>query len=175
VGVCNLANTFPALAAGGLLFDFDLTLPYMATEIVLLSFFLDKLWFGPLSKVIDQRNGILKSNLESASGNLEECDQIIAFAEKSINDLRATINTERNEKLSALNAECEAAMAASKDKVNKEIEAALSGIEKDRTVVLESMAQEVEGFCWEIMAKVLNESEMKDIKAMDDKLFKVAA
>mmetsp|Transcript_20282 Transcript_20282/g.33355 ORF Transcript_20282/g.33355 Transcript_20282/m.33355 type:complete len:271 (-) Transcript_20282:134-946(-) len=175
VGVCNLANTFPALAAGGLLFDFDLTLPYMATEIVLLSFFLDKLWFGPLSKVIDQRNGILKANLESASGNLEECDQIISFAEKSINNMRATINSERNEKLAALNAECEAAMAASKDKVNKEIEAALSGIEKDRTVVLESMAQEVEGFCWEIMAKVLDDSEMKDIKAMDDKLFKVAA
>mmetsp|Transcript_12054 Transcript_12054/g.16844 ORF Transcript_12054/g.16844 Transcript_12054/m.16844 type:complete len:271 (-) Transcript_12054:198-1010(-) len=174
IGVCNIANVFPALAAGKI-FDFDMTFPYMASEIILLSFFLDKLWFGPMGQIINERNQILKDNLESASGNLDECDDIIAFAESSLMELRSTINSERDEKLAALTAECDAAMSATKDKVNKEIDAALEGIEKDRQVVLSSMAQEIEGFCWEIMGKVLSDNEMKDLKALDNKLFKVAA
>jgi len=175
-GVCNLANVFPALAAEGKIFDFDLTLPYMTTEIILLSFFLDKLWFSPLGKLLEQRDQILKDNLESASGNLDECDKIVAFAEQSLYEMRSTINAERDEKLSALNAECDAAMAATKEKVNARIEAALTGIENDRKVVLSSMGKEIEGFCWEILGKVVSDSEMKDIKALNSKMFeKVAA
>eukprot|EP00472_Partenskyella_glossopodia_P006038 CAMPEP_0197516490 /NCGR_PEP_ID=MMETSP1318-20131121/1364_1 /TAXON_ID=552666 /ORGANISM="Partenskyella glossopodia, Strain RCC365" /LENGTH=268 /DNA_ID=CAMNT_0043065271 /DNA_START=42 /DNA_END=848 /DNA_ORIENTATION=- len=170
-GVCNLANVFPAAAAAGKIFDFDMTLPYMATEIMLLSFFLDKLWFKPLGTLIEERDSMLKNNLESASGSLEECDKIIAFAENSLKELETTINTERDERLSALNAECDAAMAATKEKVNAEIDAALAGIEKDRQVVLSSMSKEIDSFCWQILDKVLPEGGADDWKKQDAKLF----
>jgi F-type H+-transporting ATPase subunit b len=156
-GMCSLASALPALAAGGQLFDFDLTLPYMATEIMLLSFFLDKLWFSPLGQLIEQRKSQMRGNLESAAGNLEECDNIIAFAEQSLRDLEASFRTETEEKLKGLNAECDAAMAATKAKVDAEIDDALNGIEKDRQVVLSDMNNEIESFCWEILEKVLPE------------------
>jgi len=162
-GVCNLANAFPALAAAGKIFDFDLTLPYMATEIVLLSFFLEKLWFGPVGKLLDERNTALKENLQSASGNLEECSNIVQFAEEGLETLRKSLATERDEKLASLNAECEAAMAATKSVIDQEIATALEGLESDRAAVLASLEKEVEGFCWEILDKVLP-LESKDVK-----------
>merc|ERR1712023_90849 len=116
------------------------------------------------------RNSALKENLESASGNLEECDSIIKFAEASLVELRSSLETERDEKLVALNADCEAAISASRDKVNAEVNAALAGIEKDRTVVLANMDKEIEGFCWEILEKVLP-SEAKDFKTAEPALF----
>jgi len=170
VGVCNLANAFPALAAAGKIFDFDLTLPYMATEIVLLSFFLDKLWFSPVGQLLEERNTALKENLQSASGNLEECDNIIAFAQQSLENLRSTLATERDERLASLNAECEATINAAKEVVNQEIDSALSGIEKDREVVMASMEKEIEGFCWEIMDKILP-GEASEWKKEDAKMF----
>uniref|UniRef100_A0A7S2U1S4 Uncharacterized protein n=1 Tax=Lotharella oceanica TaxID=641309 RepID=A0A7S2U1S4_9EUKA len=169
-GVCNLANVFPALAAEGKIFDFDLTLPYMATEIVLLSFFLEKLWFGPVGKLLDERNTALKENLQSASGNLEECDNIIAFAQQSLENLRTTLATERGERLDSLNKECEATIAVAKEVVNQEINSALSGIEKDREVVMTSMEKEIEGFCWEIMDKILP-GEAAEWKKEEAKMF----
>lgn len=41
----------PAAAEAGKLFDFNLTLPIMAGEILLLMVFLEKFWFTPVGKV----------------------------------------------------------------------------------------------------------------------------
>jgi hypothetical protein len=49
--VANVIMAMPAAAEAGKLFDFNLTLPIMAGEILLLMVFLDKFWFGPVGKV----------------------------------------------------------------------------------------------------------------------------
>ncbi|GAB5371297.1 hypothetical protein AAMO2058_001567400 [Amorphochlora amoebiformis] len=171
VGVCNLATNLPALAAAGKIFDFDLTLPYMASEILLLSFFLDKLWFGPLSKVLDQRNSMMKDTMQFASGSLDECDNMVEFAEKSLRELEVSMKSERDDKLKALNAECDAALKATQEKVNKEIDEAFNGIEKDRQIVLDSLSTEIETFCWEVLDKVLPSGQTASWKKADNKLF----
>eukprot|EP00468_Gymnochlora_sp_CCMP2014_P012301 CAMPEP_0167751900 /NCGR_PEP_ID=MMETSP0110_2-20121227/6833_1 /TAXON_ID=629695 /ORGANISM="Gymnochlora sp., Strain CCMP2014" /LENGTH=210 /DNA_ID=CAMNT_0007637443 /DNA_START=182 /DNA_END=814 /DNA_ORIENTATION=+ len=176
VGVCTLAANLPAFADAGKLFDFDLTLPYMASEILLLSFFLDKMWFGPLGKVIDDRNAMMKSTMDFADSGVDECESMVSFAENALLDLERTLRSEREEKLSALTAECDAAIASTQEKVNKEIEDAFTGIEKDRTIVLSSLTGEIETFCWEILDKVLPEGEATNWKKSEAKLFnKVAA
>jgi F-type H+-transporting ATPase subunit b len=49
--VANALMALPAAAEAGKLFDFNLTLPIMAGELLLLMVFLDKFWFGPVGKV----------------------------------------------------------------------------------------------------------------------------
>jgi hypothetical protein len=51
LAVANVIMAMPAAAEAGKLFDFNLTLPIMAGEILLLMVFLDKFWFGPVGKV----------------------------------------------------------------------------------------------------------------------------
>jgi hypothetical protein len=48
----------PAAAEAGKLFDFNLTLPIMAGEILLLMVFLDKFWFTPVGKVSSPRSSL---------------------------------------------------------------------------------------------------------------------
>jgi F-type H+-transporting ATPase subunit b len=44
----------------GKIFDFNLTLPIMAGQFLLLMVFLDKTWFTPVGKVLDSRDGELR-------------------------------------------------------------------------------------------------------------------
>ncbi len=54
----------PAHAAAGKIFDFNLTLPIMAGQFLLLMVFLDKFWFGPVGKVLDERDGYIREQLK---------------------------------------------------------------------------------------------------------------
>ena len=52
-----------AHAEAGKLFDFDLTLPIIATEFLLLMTILDKTVFGPVGKALDDRDELIRSQL----------------------------------------------------------------------------------------------------------------
>ena len=54
----------PAHADAGKIFDFNLTLPIMAGQFLLLMVFLDKFWFGPVGKVLDERDGYIREQLQ---------------------------------------------------------------------------------------------------------------
>lgn len=58
--VANAIMAMPAAADAGKLFDFNLTLPAMAGEFLLLMVFLDKTWFGPVGKVLDERDATIR-------------------------------------------------------------------------------------------------------------------
>lgn len=55
----------PAHAEAGKIFDFNLTLPIMVTEFLLLMVFLEKTWFTPVGNVLDQRDKALREKLGS--------------------------------------------------------------------------------------------------------------
>lgn len=48
--------------------QFNLTLPAMAGQFLLLMVMLDKLWFTPVGKVLDERDALIRSKLAGASG-----------------------------------------------------------------------------------------------------------
>ena len=73
--VANLLMAMPSMAAGKL-FDFNLTLPVMASEILILMVFLDKFWFTPVGKVLDERDALLRSQLSTVKGGSEELDRL---------------------------------------------------------------------------------------------------
>ena len=48
----------------GKIFDFNLTLPIMTGQVLLLMVFLDKFWVTPVGKVLDERDGYIREQLQ---------------------------------------------------------------------------------------------------------------
>lgn len=68
--VANVLATLPAHAEAGKIFDFNLTLPIMATQFLLLMVFLEKTWFTPVGRVLDERDKLLRDKLGSVKVSL---------------------------------------------------------------------------------------------------------
>ena len=82
----------PASAEAGKLFDFNLTLPIMAGQFLLLMVFLDKAWFTPVGKVLDERDALIRDKLASVKGDSAELSALLAEAEKVLKEARAAAN-----------------------------------------------------------------------------------
>jgi hypothetical protein len=65
VALTNALAVLPAHAEAGKIFDFNLTLPIMVGQFLLLMVFLDKFWFGPVGKVLDERDALIRNQLGS--------------------------------------------------------------------------------------------------------------
>ena len=63
--VANLVTMLPAEAATGKIFDFNLTFFFMIGEFLLLMVFLEKTWFTPVGKVLDDRDSYIRDKLSS--------------------------------------------------------------------------------------------------------------
>ncbi len=61
--MANVLLALPAHAEAGKIFDFNLTLPVMVGQFLLLMVFLDKFWFGPVGKVLDERDAKIRTLL----------------------------------------------------------------------------------------------------------------
>lgn len=64
VAISNALMALPAHAEAGKIFDFNLTLPIMVGQFLLLMVFLDKFWFGPVGRVLDERDGYIREQLK---------------------------------------------------------------------------------------------------------------
>ena len=58
--IANIVAAAPAHAEAGKLFDFNLTLPLIATEFLILMTILDKTMFGPVGQALDDRDELIR-------------------------------------------------------------------------------------------------------------------
>ena len=98
----------PAMAAEGKLFDFNLTLPFMAAEFLLLMVFLDKTWFTPVGELLDKRDAELRGMVGEVKDNSSQL---------------AALQAEAEEILRAARAESQAQVKAVKDECQKDMDA----------------------------------------------------
>ena len=75
-------------ASEGGLFDFDATLPLMAVQIVLLTFILNTLFFKPVGKVVEEREGYVISSLAEAKKKLAEVEKLEADLKNQLKEAR---------------------------------------------------------------------------------------
>ena len=77
----NALIALPSFAGEpGKIFDFNLTLPIIATEFLLLMVILDKTVFGPVGKAIDDRDELIRNQLASVGDNSTAvADLIVSF------------------------------------------------------------------------------------------------
>ena len=77
-------------AQEGGLFDLDATLPLMALQVVLLTFILNALFFRPVGKAVEEREGFINTSRAEAKSKLAQAERLEA-------DLKAQLKGARQE------------------------------------------------------------------------------
>lgn len=154
--VANVLMALPAHAEGKL-FDFGLTLPVMVGEFLLLMVFLDKTWFTPVGKHLDERDQMIRTKLSSFRDNNSAVNEMQAEAEKIIaearNDAAKAVKAAKAE-ASAVAAE---QIAAMKSKVDKELATAMAALDKEKEDAMADMDEQVEALSADILLRILPE------------------
>ncbi|MCP9849141.1 F0F1 ATP synthase subunit B' [Cyanobium sp. Morenito 9A2] len=73
--------------AGGL-FDLDATLPLMAVQVVLLTFILNALFFRPVGRVVEEREGYITTSRAEAKQKLAQAQRLEADLKQQLRDAR---------------------------------------------------------------------------------------
>ena len=75
-------------ATEGGLFDLDATLPLMAVQVVLLTFILNSLFFSPVGRVVEEREGYVTTSRAEAKQKLAQAERLEADLKEQLKDAR---------------------------------------------------------------------------------------
>jgi F-type H+-transporting ATPase subunit b len=153
----NVIMSLPAHAEPGKIFDFNFTLPIMMGEFLLLMVFLDKVWFGPVGKLLDERDASLREKLAIVKDNGADVAKLQAEASAILTEARTAAQKQIADAKSAVSAECAKELAAAKAKVDAELGKALASLEAEKEAALKGMDAQVSKLSVEILSRVLPE------------------
>lgn len=144
-----------AVEGPGGLFDFNATLPLMAIQFVLLTVVLTFLLYKPVSKVLDERESYISTNLTEASEKLLKADELYTQYEEQLKsarlDAQSVVSKAENEAKETVASEITQARAdAAKliEQTNKELEA-------QKSLALEKLETQVDELSQLIKEKLL--------------------
>jgi F-type H+-transporting ATPase subunit b len=75
-------------APEGGLFDLDATLPLMAVQVVLLTFILNALFFRPVGRAVEEREGYITTSRTEAKQKLAQADRLAADLADQLREAR---------------------------------------------------------------------------------------
>ena len=153
----NAVLAFGAHAEAGKIFDFNLTMPVMATQFLLLMVFLDKSWFTPVGKLLDERDGQLREKLAIVKDNSGEVTKLQTDAEKVITEARTAAQKQVTDAKLVVSAEAAKELATAKAKVDAELSRALAALEAEKETALKGLDSQVTKLSQEILSRVLPE------------------
>lgn len=151
-------SPLPSLAAEiekAALFDFNLTLPAIAAEFLFLMVALDKIYFTPLGKFMDDRDAAIRAKLGDVKDTSAEVKQLEEQAAAVMRAARAEVAAALNQMKKETSAELEAKLAEGKRKVEAELAEALQGLEKQKEDTIKALDSQIAELSQEIVKKVL--------------------
>ncbi|MDP7327136.1 MAG: F0F1 ATP synthase subunit B' [Prochlorococcaceae cyanobacterium ETNP7_MAG_30] len=127
--------------AGGL-FDFDATLPLMALQVVLLTFVLNALFFKPVGRVVEEREGYVKTSRAEAKQKLAEAEKLESdlkeqlkaarlAAQKLIQEAEQDSDQLYREAIAVATADANATREKARREIDAQRDSALSQLEGD--------------------------------------------
>jgi len=75
-------------APEGGLFDLDATLPLMALQVVILTFILNALFFRPVGKAVEEREGYINTSRAEAKQKLAQAERLEADLREQLKEAR---------------------------------------------------------------------------------------
>ena len=93
INLSILISSSEVSGPGGL-FDFNLTLPLVAIQFVLLTVLLNVILYNPLLTVIEERKEYILTNLSKASELLAEANKLTEQYEQELNNVRKEAQSE---------------------------------------------------------------------------------
>ncbi len=129
-------------ATEGGLFDFDATLPLMAVQVVLLTFILNALFFKPVGRVVEEREGFVTTSRAEAKQKLAQVEKLEAdlrdqlatarqAAQKLINEAEQDSDKLYREALALANAEANTSREEARREIDSQRDAALNQLKSD--------------------------------------------
>ncbi|KAI3468013.1 hypothetical protein Pfo_024676 [Paulownia fortunei] len=154
----SLVHAPPSLAEEiekAALFDFNLTLPIIALEFLFLMFALDKIYYTPLGKFMDERDAAIREKLNSVKDTSAEVKQLDDQAAAVMKAARAEISAALNKMKKETQIEVEEKLAEGRKKVEAELQEALASLEKQKDETVKALDSQIAVLSEEIVKKVL--------------------
>ncbi|XP_057434458.1 ATP synthase subunit b', chloroplastic [Lotus japonicus] len=137
------------------LFDFNLTLPIIVAEFLFLMVALDKIYFSPLGKFMDDRDAAIREKLNSVKDTSSEVKQLEEQANAVLKAARAEISAALNKMKKETQVEVEQKIAEGRLKVDAELQEALANLEKQKEETIKSLDSQIAALSQDIVKKVL--------------------
>lgn len=137
------------------LFDFNLTLPIIMVQFLVLMVALDKIYFTPLGKFMDERDAAIKEKLSGVKDTSGEVKQLEEQAAAVMRAARAEISAALNKMKKETQVEVEKKLAEGRKKVDAELQEALAQLEKQKEDTIKALDSQIAALSQDIVKKVL--------------------
>eukprot|EP00798_Chlamydomonas_sp_ICE-L_P010868 gene10868-16988_t len=117
--------------------------------------FLDKTWFTPVGRVLDQRDASIRYKLGSVKDITMDVDTLAEEAQGILRAARREVTTSVNAQKGAKQSELDAIYNQAKAKVNSEVEAAIAALQMESDSTLAKLDAKVDSVADEVLARVL--------------------
>ena len=143
-----------AVPEGGL-FDLDATLPLMALQVVLLTFLLNSLFFRPVGKVVEEREGYISTSRADAKQKLAQVERLEADLTEQLREARQAAQSAIVEAEQEVDKLYREALAAAEAEANRTREEARREIESQREAAQTQLMSKVDQLSAQIIQRLL--------------------
>ncbi|KAF8407151.1 hypothetical protein HHK36_006277 [Tetracentron sinense] len=154
-----MLGTAPASVAANIekaaLFDFNLTLPIIMGEFLVLMVALDKVYYTPLGNFMDRRDAEIKEKLSSVKDTSAEVQKMEEEGKAVMKAARAEIAAALNKMKKETAGEVEKKMGEGRKKVEAELVEALALLEKHKEDTVLALDSQISALSDYIVKKVL--------------------
>lgn len=144
LATADAATGAAAGAPEGGLFDLDATLPLMAVQVVLLTFILNALFFRPVGRAVEEREGYISTSKAEAKQKLAQAERLAADLTGQLREARQAAQSlivEAEQESDKLYRE---ALASAQAEAIAVREQARSQIEAEKSKALEALREDAE-------------------------------
>ena len=138
----------------GGLFDFNLTLPLVAIQFVLLMFVLNTILYNPLLSVIDERKQYILNNLGKASELLSEANDLVTQYENELSSVRKEAQLEITNSQKIHREILDVELNVSQKYIDTLLDTILEDLNSRKTTTLNNLDDSVKFLCDEIQTKL---------------------
>jgi len=131
-------------ASEGGLFDFDATLPLMAVQVVVLTFILNSLFFKPVGRVVEEREGYVTTSRAEAKKKLAEVEKLETDLRNQLKEARQSAQKVINEAEQDSENLYKEALALATSEANASREEARREIDSQRDQALNQLKKEAD-------------------------------
>jgi len=151
--------TWLLLAEAGIpeggLFDLDDTLPLMAVQVVLLTFLLNSLFFRPVGKVVEDREGYISTSRAEAKQKLAQVERLQADLTNQLRSARQAAQSAIVEAEQEVDRLYREALAEAEAEANRTRERARREIEAQREQASAQLLAQVDQLSAQIIQRLL--------------------
>jgi len=147
-----------ASAAGtpeGGLFDLDATLPLMALQVVILTFILNALFFRPVGKAVEDREGYISTSRAEAKEKLAQAERLEADLKAQLKEARLESQRLIVEAEQEVDRLYRAALADATAEANASRESARRQIDSERDTALTQLVKDADDLGELIVSRLL--------------------